>query len=109
MEVKTIYLIAWQIIRKFTITNTTLLPIDASSVTPFVSGLYAYGTLNIDKYGFIWTMNYNELIRISPDGTITTMVLGLIGPYNGVESKKSGTIFFSDYGAGEIFMMKQWT
>jgi hypothetical protein len=94
------------LIRKFTINNSTPLPIDASTVVPFVSGLTAYGALNIDKKGNLWTMSYNELFRISPNGSIKTIVSGLVGSFNGVGISKSGKVFFSDYGTGEVFVLE---
>jgi len=92
-------------IRKFEFVDGTTLPINASTVPPFVSGLSSLGGLAIDKKGNLWTLSNTELFRISPSGSVTTVVSGLVGPFNGVGINRIGRIFFSDYGSGDIFFL----
>ena len=96
-------------IRKFELDESTSLPIDASTVAPFVTGLSPFRLLGlaIDKKGNLWTLSDTELFRISPNGTVGTIVSGLVGPFNGVGIDGGGRIFFSDYGSGEIFMVSK--
>ncbi len=90
-------------IRKFEIDETTSLPIDATTIPPFVVGLNGPIDLAFDKAGDLYVVGSNEVYRISSSAVVTVIATGLVGPFNGLDINSKNDIFISDSGAGEIF------
>ena len=80
------------------------LPIDAGSVPPFVTGLSnPTGLAFAAKVNKLYAAGDPDLYEIDSHGNARVIATGLTGTFNDVVVHKSGVLFVSNNGAGEIW------
>lgn len=83
----------------------TTLPVDTTNLPPFAAVSQPTG-LAIAPNGDLFVAGREEIFRITPSGTVTTIVSGLAGGYNRITFGKPG-LFFTDMFAGTVMKISR--